>query len=92
MIHDKRSEYVSRDSILGLLSDAEVARVSTAETASSLAKGDEYLDLTNLDRGVQRANGAATVMGTVLPRRAVDLATWGKILSRLEAKPQASTK
>jgi hypothetical protein len=30
---------------LKLLSDDDIARVSTAETAASLAEGDEYVDL-----------------------------------------------
>jgi hypothetical protein len=70
---------------LTLLSDDEVASVSTAETAVALAEGDEYLDLTQLDRGVRRAAGASTALCNVLPRRAVCEATWNKVLTELEA-------
>jgi hypothetical protein len=55
MNNDIRKEYVTRDTILRLLSDDEIARVSTAETAAGLADGDEYVDLDAPDRGVQRA-------------------------------------
>jgi hypothetical protein len=85
MKNDQRAEYVTRDSVLKLLSDDEVAKVSTAETAARLADGDEYLDLEHIDRGVQRAGGTATPMGRVLPRKAVHADTWSKILTQLAA-------
>ena len=73
-----------RDTILGLLSDEETARVSTAEGVSGLTEGAEYLDLEHLDQGVQRAKAAVAVtMGHVLPRSAVRVETWRKILSQL---------
>jgi hypothetical protein len=78
-------EYLTRDSLLRLLSDDEIASVSTAETAPRLADGDEYLDLEQLSRGVQRAPRLDTTMGQVLPRKAVREATWGAILARLPA-------
>ncbi len=81
---DDRSAYVTRESILKLLSDDEVAKVSTAETASGLEPGDEYLDLEHLDRGVLRG-GATVPMGRVLPRKAVHPGTWTKILAQLTA-------
>ena len=81
----ERREQVTRDSILKLLSDEENARVSTAETASGLTEGEEYLDLEDLDQGVQRAKAstAKAKMGHVLPRSAVSEETWGKILVQL---------
>ena len=81
----ERREQVTRDSILKLLSDEENARVSTAETASGLIEGEEYLDLEDLDQGVQRAKAstAKARMGHVLPRSAVSEETWGKILVQL---------
>jgi hypothetical protein len=92
MKNDKQSEYVSRNNILKLLSDDEVARVSTAETVAHLSDGDEYLDLEQLDRGVQRAPGRVTPMGRVLPRKAVQEDTWRKILTRLPALHSATTR
>lgn len=90
MTNDKRTEYLTRDSVLKLLSDEEVARVSTSETAARLADGDEYLDLEQLDKGVRRAFG--TPMGHVLPRKAVHQNTWSKILTQLAAAPAAPTR
>jgi hypothetical protein len=83
MKSDARTEYVTRDSILKLLSDDEVGKVSKAETAPQLMADDEYLDLEQLERGVQRAGGKATPMGHVLPRKAVHENTWRKILTLL---------
>ena len=78
MTDAKRAEHVTRDAILKLLSDEEIAKVSTAE------EGAEYLDLEHLDQGVQRAQSSAKVtMGDVLPRSAVRDETWSKILARL---------
>ena len=82
---DERAGYVTRDSILKLLSDEEIARVSTAETAAGLAEGDEYLDLEHLDQGVRCAGGTAAPMGRVLPRNAVHTNTWSNILTQLAA-------
>jgi len=87
MNNDKRNEYVTRDSILKLLSDTEVAQVSTAESKPRLSDGDEYLDLEHLDQGVRRAIGTTPVMGRVLPKKAVHDDTWQKILSQLHAAP-----
>jgi hypothetical protein len=75
---------VNRELIMKLLSDDEVARVSTVEGTPKLADGDEYVDLEHLDLGVRRAHGAAP-MGTVLPRKAVHENTWLKIVTQLTA-------
>jgi hypothetical protein len=84
MTDTKRASEIARDAILKLLSDEETARVSTAEGAAGLAEGAEYLDLENLDRGVQRAKVASAVtIGHVLPRTAVRAETWSKILAQL---------
>lgn len=80
---DERAEFETRDAILTMLSDQEVGSVSTAEAASHLSSGEEYLDLEELDRGVQVAHGASVPMGRVLPRRAVRELTWNKILTKL---------
>ena len=85
MKNDERTGYATRNSILKMLSDDEVASVSTAETAAGLGDGDEYLDLEQLDRGVRCAGGAAMPMGRVLPRKAVHANTWKKILTQLAA-------
>jgi hypothetical protein len=85
----ERSAYFNRDMLMKMLSDDEVAKVSTAQTAKSLPDGDEYVDLEQLSKGVQRALGfAITVpMGQVLPRSAVMDTTWAKIVKQLEPVP-----
>lgn len=79
-----RADYVSRDTLLKLLSDEEIAKVSTAEAASSLSQGAEYIDLEHLDQGVRRADpGTKVTMGHVVPRSAVSTASWTRILAHL---------
>ena len=80
-----RSTYVTRETILMLLSDNEVAAVATAETADRLPDGDEYLDMEQLDRGVQLADRKKTPMGRVLPKKSVHQVTWEKIIKQLPA-------
>ena len=79
----KRAEYATRDSIMKLLSDGEVGSISNAETNTHLSNGDEYLDLEQLDQGVQRATATKTPMGPVLSRKAVREKTWSKIVRQL---------
>ena len=84
MTNTKRAEQIARDNILKLLSNEEIAKVSTAEAASGLTEGGEYLDLEHLDQGVQHAKPASKVtMGHVLPRSAICNETWNKILAQL---------
>ena len=79
-----RTDLVTRDTILMLLTDGETAKVSQAETASGLADGAEYFDLEHIDQGVLRAKkGTKAKMGHVLPRSAVSAETWVKILARV---------
>jgi len=87
MQNTTRSEYLTRDRVLKLLSDQEVASVSTAETADRLADGDEYLDLEHLHDGVQRAGSSAAPMGRVLPKKAIHEGTWDKLLQQLATAP-----
>jgi hypothetical protein len=93
MKSDKRTEYVTRDTVLKLLSDEEIARVSAAETASRLADGDEYVDLRTPTEGVRRALGKSTApMGDVLPRKAVREHTWERIVGLLSAHEAEAPK
>ena len=80
-----RSTYVTRESVLMLLSDDEVDAVATAETAAHLTDGDEYLDMEHLDQGMQRADRKKSPMGRVLPKKSVHEDTWKKILKQLPA-------
>jgi len=85
---DTRSEYITRENILKLLSDEEIARISTAETAKDLVVGAEYVDLEALDLGVRHADGTAVTMGHALPKSAVHAATWSEILKHLAPAPK----
>jgi len=87
---DDRAGYLTRDGILKILTDDEVASVSTAETETHLADGDEYLDLEKLEQGVRRSGGTSVPTGRVLPRKAVHAKTWSKILTKL-ASPGSAT-
>jgi hypothetical protein len=88
MQNDPQAAYITRDSILKLLSDDEVARVSTAETAGKLSPGEQYLDLEHIDRGVRVATLTRDMStANLLPKRAVADETWRKILNTLAAPP-----
>jgi len=82
---DSRAALASRDAILGLLSDDEVARVSSAEDRNDLAVGDEYIDLQHLDKGVQQAVAPTKHEANLLPRNAVRETTWHRLQARIAA-------
>jgi len=90
MKHEQRSRYLTREGILERLSDAEVASVATAETAERLLDGDEYIDLTHLEQGVQRWQRDATPMGRVLPRKAIQEKTWQSVIEELATLESAA--
>lgn len=77
-----RGRYVTRETILDLLSDDETAKVSNAESGP-LAEGDEYVDLAAIEKGVQRTDGVAVPVGQVVPRKAVLDRTWRAIMQRI---------
>ncbi len=77
-----RGRYVTRETILDLLSDDETAKVSNAESGT-LAEGDEYLDLAAIEKGVQRTDGVAIPIGQVIPKKAVLDRTWRAIMQRI---------
>ena len=84
MPNTKPTDMTVRDTILKLLTDDEVAKVSSAECATGLANGVQYLDLAHLDRGVQTAGILNKVnAGDVIPRNAVSDQTWQKIAAQL---------
>ena len=77
--HDKD---LTRDRVLGLLSEGEAARVGSIG-ATILRRGDEYLDLEQLQLGVQRADGVTT-SAHALSRKAIQEDTWRRILRQLK--------
>jgi hypothetical protein len=77
----KGGTYRRRHAVLALLSDDEVARVSTLESELQLAPGEEYIDLARPERGALRVQASGAIsMKDVLPRSAVSPETWSKIL------------
>ncbi len=82
-MNQARTEYITRDAILKLLSANELASVSTSETATRLTSGDEYLDLERLDKGVRRATGEVEPVANLLAKKSVLDATWTKIVAQL---------
>jgi hypothetical protein len=50
-----------------------------------LPEGDEYLDLSHLERGIQKAGGTAIVMGHILSRKSVHKETWARIVAEVTA-------
>lgn len=80
MTHQTKNA-LNREAILKLLTDAEIAKVSRAEGEQRLVEGDEYVDLEDLDSGVQLVQAAPrTAPGRALPRSAVAEGTWAKIV------------
>jgi hypothetical protein len=81
MSHDLKKEMITREAILALLSDAEVAKVSRAEDAPRLIEGDEYVDLEHLANGVRQVHATSPRAAHALPRSAVSEATWAKVVA-----------
>jgi hypothetical protein len=90
MTTENHTNLVTRDIILNLLSDTDVARVTHAETASSLADGDQYIDLAHLAQGVQHADDTSTPMNHILPRNSVDKKTWNAIMKEVSGMKSSS--
>ena len=80
-----KTAVLTRAAILQFLSAGEVASVGSAEAATHLRRGDEYLDLENLQRGVQRADGTKTSVEDLLPHKAVHEDTWRRIVRHVNA-------
>lgn len=80
MTTDAKKEAITREAVLALLSDTEVAKVSRAEGEPRLVEGDEYVDLEDLGSGVRQVHATSARPRKALPRSAVSDATWGKIV------------
>ena len=87
MTDGAKKNALTRESILALLSDPEVARVSRAEDAKRLVEGDEYVDLERPENGVRQVHPSTRVHPEhVLPRSAVSDATWDKIVQAVAGR------
>ncbi len=78
---NSRKNTITRDQILEMLSDEEIARLSLAEARAPI-EGDEFVNLVYPDDGVLRVG---TDKGwrpdQILPRSAVSETTWSKIVA-----------
>ena len=84
MATQSKNPELTRDAILKLLTDVEVARISRAEGATRLIEGDEYIDLTDPAAGVQLVQATPRdPAANALPRSAVSDATWAKIVQTI---------
>jgi hypothetical protein len=81
---DERTDHRTPDSLLNLASDEQVATVSAAETAATVAHGEEYVDSELLTEGVQRSHRAVVSMDAGRARSAVHEQTWSKRVTPLE--------
>lgn len=82
----KRIEYTTRDAILNLLSDSEVARLSMREAGPPLNEGEEYVDLERPTQGIRCVRATPHVAASMmLPRSAVGDRAWSEIRARLTA-------
>jgi hypothetical protein len=80
----KIDQAVTREHIMALLTDGEVAKVSGAEAARRPVEGDEYIDLQSPGSGVHQVHAVSAVHpGHILPRSAVSDATWARILQTI---------
>ncbi len=74
----------TKQEILDLLDDNEVAKVARSEEELDLSDGEEYVDLDHLDRGVQRVRGTTRAsIHTILPKSMVSERTWQQIQTTL---------
>ena len=80
MCPDAKKEALTREALLALLSDTEVAKVSRAEGEPHLVEGDEYVDLEDPSAGVRQVHTRSVRPRSALPRSAVSDATWAKIV------------
>lgn len=83
---EKKRAYLTREALLLLLTDEEVAKVSAREGGPQMGEGEEYIDLGRPDRGICQMRGPIDLsMSDLLPRRSVGAATWAKLCARLGA-------
>ena len=77
----EKKNALTRETLLALLTDTEVARVSDAEGTKRLIEGDEYVDLRDPAAGIQHVHATPrTSPRNTLPRSAVSDATWAKVV------------
>jgi len=81
----KQPEPVTRENIVSILSSEEAANVGSETTQVQVRTGDEFIDLAEIDKGVQRA-AEPQRLRNVLLRSALAPNTWQKIITNLAAR------
>lgn len=84
------SSTFDREGIMQALWGDPIARITCRDIPARLRRGDEYVDLQNLEAGVQRARRTMSPTGGELARRAVRPDTWEKLLAYLEPVARAA--
>ena len=78
------NQFTLRDRIIELLSDDEYSELNSSDIGKLLVTGEEYVDFSQLNKGVLTASLATVApLEGVLPRRAVPEATWSSIVQML---------
>lgn len=78
-----------RDDVLMLLWSDQIASTSRGSIPARLARGDEYIDLQHLERGVQHAINSEAPMGGILARKAVQPETWEQLAAMIKGQVAA---
>lgn len=77
------NDAANRNAILKILWKDDIAFVGRAEIPARLQRGDEFIDLQLLARGIQRALCVTAPMGGMLARKAIQANTWLQIVAQL---------
>ena len=91
MHNDKRIDLLAREGLLRLLSDDEIARVSTAEADTRLASGDEYINLPMHVDGYIESEALPGLRLDPVAMTGADMATVAKVLQGGIASPRYRT-
>lgn len=83
MTTKKEYEFISRDNLLKILSDDEATRFRTKVPAMQLGAADEFIDLMEIEKGVQLAGELNPT--DVLARKVLHENTWAKIVTNVNA-------
>jgi hypothetical protein len=83
MKDNDRVTHITPETIQELLSEDDGAGRHAPGGVSLLVRGDEYLNLDHLERGVRRCARKSSLLPHVLPRKDVQEATWNKIVLHL---------
>ncbi len=77
-------EAPTREAVLMLLTDGEMARLRAMHRGPPLGEGEQYVNLEDVEGGVRRVHaGTSVVVHNLVPRRAVGAVTWSRMCKLL---------